>query len=157
MKNLHLILLLALFTSVLANAQELIETKIYSNFVGDSVPIKIWLPRDYDESEHYPTIYEFIYDHSNYIAATASNIWDIPKVIVVWAKIEGGNEHYSSPNLTDIGNKYYAFVKNELIDYISKNYNTSKLKIATGLSQGADYVNYILRNDPSLFDRYMIF
>ena len=146
-----------LLPTTLLKSQSLIAKKIFSTYVNDSVPIKIWLPKDYSQSEQYPVIYEFIYDHTNYIAATASNIWDIPKSIVVWAQIEGGNEHYSNPNLTDKGEKYYAFVKNELINYVSKEYNTTNLRIAAGLSQGADYINYILRNDPSLFNSYLIF
>lgn len=141
----------------LLKAQTLITKKIFSTYVNDSVPVKIWLPKDYSAEERYPVLYEFIYDHSNYIAATASNIGDIPKLIVVWAQIEGGNEHYSSPNLSDKGEKYYNFIKNELIKYISKEYNVANIRIAAGLSQGADYVNYILRNNPSLFNSYLIF
>lgn len=157
MKNFLVVLFAFSLFPTFVNSQTLVTKKIFSTYVNDSVPIKIWLPKDYSQSERYPVIYEFIYDHTNYIAATASNIWDIPKAIVVWAQIEGGNEHYSSPNLSDKGEKYYNFVKNELINYISKEYNTANLRIAIGLSQGADYVNYILRNDPSLFNSYLIF
>ena len=141
----------------LGKSQNLVTTKIFSTYVNDSVSVKIWLPKDYAATEKYPVLYEFIYDHANYIAATASNIWDIPKIIVVWAQIEGGNEHYSSPNLDEKGEKYYNFIKNELISYISKAYHTANTRIAAGLSQGADYSNYILRNDPSLFNSYLIF
>ncbi|MBS1670035.1 MAG: hypothetical protein JST94_01020 [Bacteroidetes bacterium] len=154
----YLIVLVIMFSlPALLKAQTLITKKIFSTYVNDSVSIKIWLPKDYSADERYPVLYEFIYDHTNYIAATASNIWDIPKLIVVWAQIEGGNEHYSSPNLSDKGEKYYSFIKNEFINYISKEYNTANIRIAAGLSQGADYVNYILRNNPSLFNSYLIF
>ena len=142
---------------IFVKSQSLITTKIYSTYVNDSIPIKVWLPKNYSKSEKYPVIYEFVYDHTNYIAATASNMWDVPNLIVVWAQIEGGNEDYKSPNLTNEGMKYYAFVKNELINYVEKEYNTTNLRIAAGLSQGADYINYILRNDPSLFNTYLVF
>jgi predicted esterase len=157
MKRLLVVLSLLLLFPALVNSQSLVTKKIFSTSVNDSISIKIWLPKNYSKTEQYPTIYEFIYDHSNYIAATASNMWDVPNLIVVWAEIEGGNEDYSSPNLTDKGQKYYAFVKNELISYISKEYNTTNFRIAAGLSQGADYINYILRNDPSLFSSYLAF
>jgi len=138
-------------------AQTLIEEKIPSAYLKDSVAAKIFLPPGYSESERYPVVYEFIYDHSNYIAATAANIFDIPKIITVWVKIEGGNEHYSSPELSDVGKNYYAFVANELIPFISGRYRTANFNIAAGLSQGADYINYILRNNPSLFQAYLNF
>lgn len=157
MKKLLIVLYVFFLLPIFVKSQSLITTKIYSNYVNDSIPIKVWLPKNYSKSEHYPVIYEFIYDHTNYIAATASNMWDVPNLIVVWAQIEGGNDNYSSPNLTDKGEKYYAFIKNELINYISKKYSTAKFKIAAGLSQGADYINYILRNDPSLFNSYLAF
>lgn len=157
MKKLLIILNLLLLFPTLLGAQSLVAKKIFSKYVNDSIPVKIWLPKDYSKTEKYSTVYEFIYDHTNYIAATASNMWDVPNLIVVWAKIEGGNEDYKSPNLTDKGQKYYSFVKNELINYISKEYNTTNFRIAAGLSQGADYINYILRNDPSLFSSYLVF
>ncbi|MEJ7823215.1 MAG: alpha/beta hydrolase-fold protein [Chitinophagaceae bacterium] len=157
MKKQFIVLSVMLLFPALLYCQSIVTKKIFSTHVNDSIPIKIWLPKNYSKSERYPTIYEFIYDHSNYIAATASNMWDVPNSIVVFAKIEGGNEDYKSPNLTDKGEKYYAFVKNELISYVSKEYNTTNYRIAAGLSQGADYINYILRNDPSLFSSYLIF
>jgi uncharacterized protein len=157
MKRLLVVLSLLLLFPALVNSQSLVTKKIYSTYVNDSIPIKIWLPKNYSKTEQYPTIYEFIYDHTNYIAATASNMWDVPNLVVVWAEIEGGNEDYKSPILTDKGEKYYAFVKNELINYVSKEYNTTNFRIAAGLSQGADYINYILRNDPSLFSSYLVF
>ena len=146
-----------LLPPALLKSQSVVTKKIFSTYVNDSIPIKIWLPKNYSKAEKYPTIYEFIYDHTNYIAATASNLWDIPNLIVVHAEIEGGNESYKSPNLTEKGEKYYAFVKNELINYVSKEYSTTNFRIAAGLSQGADYINYILRNDPSLFSSYLVF
>ncbi|MBO9684548.1 MAG: hypothetical protein J7502_18085, partial [Flavisolibacter sp.] len=55
------------------------------------------------------------------------------------------------------GENYYNFIKKELLNYISKEYSTASFRIAAGLSQGADYVNYTLRNNPSLFNSYLIF
>ncbi|MGF7079287.1 alpha/beta hydrolase-fold protein [Mucilaginibacter sp. UYCu711] len=157
MKRAFLILYLSVLLPAFVSAQTLVTKKIFSAYVKDSVTVDVYLPKNYSKTEKYPTVYEFIYDHANYIAATANNIWDIPNVIVVHAKIKGGNEDYKSPNLTDEGARYYGFVKNELIPYISKTYNTVNLRVAVGLSQGADYINYILRNDPSLFNTYLNF
>lgn len=156
MKRLLIVFNILLLSTIFVKSQSLVTKKVYSAYVQDSILIKIWLPKDYVKTERYPVIYEFIYDHSNYIAATASNMGDVPKVIVIWAQIEGGSD-YKSPNLSDKGNKYYSFIKNELINYVSKEYNTTNFRIAAGLSQGADYINYMLRNDPSLFSSYLVF
>jgi len=157
MKGLLIIFYTLLLSTSPAHSQSLVTTNLFSSSVQDSILVKIWLPQNYSKEKKYPVIYEFIYDHSNYIAATSSNIWDVPQVIVVWAQIKGGNEDYLSPNLTEEGGKYYSFVKNELIDYVTKQYNATGFKVAAGLSQGADYVNYILRNDPSVFNAYWLF
>lgn len=156
MKKLVIITCLLLLFSAPFYAQSLVTTKIFSVNVKDSIPIKIWLPKNYSNTKQYPVVYEFVYDHTNYIAATASNMGGIPEIIVVFAQIDPGN-HYRGPHLTDEGEKYYAFVKDELVNYISKEYSTANFRIAAGLSQGADYINYVLRNDPSLFKSYLIF
>ncbi len=156
MKKLFIVAYMLLMFPAFSYAQTLVTKKIFSASVNDSIPVKVWLPKNYSNAKQYPVIYEFIYDHTNYIAATANNMGEIPEVIVVFAQIDPGN-NYTSPNLTDIGQKYYAFVKDELLNYISKEYSTNNFRIAAGLSQGADYVNYILRNDPSLFKSYLIF
>lgn len=156
MKKLFIVACMLVMFSAFSYAQSLVTKKIFSVSVQDSIPIKVWLPKNYSNAKQYPVIYEFVYDHTNYIAATASNMWDIPEIIVVFAQLDPGN-NYTSPNLTDIGQKYYAFVKDELLNYISKEYSINNFRIAAGLSQGADYVNYILRNDPSLFKSYLIF
>jgi hypothetical protein len=157
MKKTSIILYLSVLMPAFVNAQTLVTRKLFSAYIKDSVTVEVYLPKNFTKTEKYPTIYEFIYDHANYIAATASNMWDIPHLLVIHAEIEGGNGDYKSPKLTDEGGKYYSFVKNELIPYISKTYNATNLRLAAGLSQGADYINYILRNDPGLFHAYLNF
>jgi len=156
MRKVGILALLFISFVQLITAQKLEKFKMFSTFVNDSITVKVWLPEDYKPTERYSVIYEFIYDHSNYLAATMQNMWNMPKTIVVYAQIEGGNEHYSNPQLSATGLKYYSFVKNELISYITQHYHTT-YRTATGLSQGADYITYILRNDPKLFNSYLIF
>ena len=153
----YLLFLLSVFAFGQNNPK--LETfKMYSQNVKDSIDVKVWLPFDYDKtSEKYPVLFECVYDHTNFLAATFANIWNSPKTIVVFANIEAGNEHYSSPQLTEKGQQYYAFIKDELFQNLKKKYRTSDYKIATGLSQGGDYLGYILRNNPNLFNSYLFF
>ncbi len=150
MKKVFIVASLLLLFLQTSYGQSLVTRNIFSIKVRDSIPIKIWLPKNYSNSKQYPVVYEFVYDHTNYIAATASNIWDIPEIIVVFAQIKPGND-YTSPDLSKIGQEYYAFVKEELLTYISKQYSVNNFRIAAGLSQGADYVNYIFRKIYSFF------
>ena len=138
-----------------ANGQELINEKFYSKSVEETIDLKIWLPKDYLSEKSYPVIYEFVYDHSGYIAATLNHLYECPKAIVVHASFYPGTS-YEEPTLSAKGEKYYQFVKDELLPHIERKYKTLH-KTATGLSQGADYVNYILRTNPELFDAYMIY
>lgn len=138
-----------------AKGQELINEKLYSSSVQDSIDVKVWLPKNYDSQKSYPVIYEFVYDHSDYIAATLNHVYQCPSTIVVHASFSPGTS-YEKPTLSDKGEAYYQFVKEELLPHIEKKYKTLH-RTATGLSQGAHYVNYILRTNPELFDTYMIF
>ncbi|MEM1220132.1 MAG: alpha/beta hydrolase-fold protein [Bacteroidota bacterium] len=150
-----ILILILLVHSLNAQAQELIQENVYSQSVGDSVELKVWLPKNYDAGNSYPVIYEFVYDHTDYIAATLNHLYECPSAIVVHASFFPGTS-YDEPTLSAEGKKYYQFVKEELLSYIELKYHTVH-RTAMGLSQGADYVNYILRTNPELFDAYMIF
>lgn len=159
-KTTHLLILLIVGLFVNAQGQilgysKLVKETLYSSSVKDSVEVKVWLPRNYNSNNSYPVIYEFVYDHSDYIAATLNHLYQYPAAIVVHASFYPGTS-YQKPTLSVQGEKYYQFVKDELLPYIKKKYKT-RHRTATGLSQGADYVNYILRTNPELFDAYMIF
>lgn len=158
-KKTHLLISLVVFFVVglflNTHGQKLVNEKLYASSVKDSIEVKVWLPRNYDSKKSYPVIYEFVYDHSDYIAATINHLYGYPSAIVVHARFMPGTS-YKKPTLSDKGAKHYQFVKDELLPYIKKKYKT-RHKTATGLSQGADYVNYILRTNPELFDAYMIF
>ena len=140
-----------------AFAQTSIKKKYYSGFVKDSVDVTIWLPDKYVPLEKHPVFYDLVYDHSNYLSAVLQNYFEAPKSIVIHPEYDPGNGHYSNPELTEAGRKYYQFLTKELIPTIEKEYNTTQYRVAVGLSQGADYVNYILRNNPELFKAWLIF
>jgi predicted alpha/beta superfamily hydrolase len=158
-KNAPLFLALAiqLLIPLQLYSQVLTERKIYSKNIKGEVTVRIWLPDGFSKTEKYPVIYEFVYDHTNFIAHTAANVYEMPKCVVVYTGIRTGNEHYSSPSLSENGKKYYAFLTDELIPLVEKEYGGSNYRIAAGMSQGADYVNYIFRNDPGLFAGYLLF
>lgn len=150
-------LILFFLIGLLSNlkAQELVRETFYSESANDSIEIKIWLPENYASEKSYPVIYEFVYDHSDYIAATLKQLFHCPSTLVVHASFNPGTS-YAHPNMTPAGEGYYQFVKDELIPHIERRYKTLH-RTAIGLSQGADYVNYILRTNPELFQAYMIY
>ena len=156
MKQVQNIVIIFLFGFVSQiTAQKLVKESIYSASLKDWVEVKVWLPENYSPEKKYPVIYEFVYDHSNFIAATLDNLFRTPDAIVVFSKFVPGTS-YENPSLTKEGEGYYHFVTKEMIPFIKKKYNTLH-STAVGLSQGADYINYILRTDPELFDAYLIY
>lgn len=157
MRSLSILLLLAFLAGQPLLAQKEIRRNYYAAATGDSVPVKIWLPAGYDPRERYPVFYEFVYDHSGFLAAVLQHYFDAPKSIVVYVSFDPGNSHYSNPRLTESGQKKHRFLLQELIPAIEKEFSASAYRVAVGLSQGADYVNYILRNDPGVFAAYLIF
>jgi len=154
-QNKHLLFLILVGFFFHASGQKLVNEVYYSPSVGDTIEVKVWLPKDYDSTKGYPVIYEFVYDHSDYIAHTLNHLYECPAAIVVHARFYPGTS-YDEPTLSAEGEKYYQFVTAELLPYIEQKYRTLH-STAAGLSQGADYVNYILRTNPELFDAFMIF
>jgi len=85
---------LFLFLVEFTYSQTMVNEKIYFSETKDSVDVKVWLPKDYSKEKAYPVLYEFAYDHTNFISATLDNYYRIPEIIVVYAKVVSGNSHY---------------------------------------------------------------
>ena len=145
------------FLSLNLFSQELKKEVYYNESSQDSIKLSIWLPKEYSKGHKYPFFYEFYYDHSNFISASLDQIFDIPKSIVVSIDMTYGNDHYNSPQLTKLGEQNYLFLIKKVLPEIEEKYGCSNLRIAVGLSAGADYCNYILRNNPNSFNYYLIF
>lgn len=158
---------LFVFALTQTNAQTKYK-KIESIKLGQEREIKIQLPRGYnkDDKKKYPVIY--VFDGDYLFEPVAGNVdylayWeDMPDAIVVGInQIETRNtDSFYSPTTmlpADEGAQFFEFVGMELIPYISKNYRTEDFRLAVGHGKMANFINYYLLKENSLFKGFLVF
>lgn len=143
--------------------------KIHSDILNEDRNILVYLPDNYASSQiKYPVIY--LLDGNYFFLPTSgmveflSKINKAPKMIVV-AIINTNRFRDFSPPTSDIANpdssdtegapRFLAFLKNELIPYMNKNYRTEIYNIFIGHSLGGLFIIYTLLSEPQLFDAYI--
>lgn len=150
--------------------------EINSKELEEKRTLNIYLPQGYnpDSASVYPVIY--VLDGSQYedfphIAGLAQfmNMYEIlPKSIVVGISNLGKSRYrdftYLSDDKQDLkaipnnggSEKFMAYIENEVIPLIEKNYKTSSHKTVIGQSLGGLLATEILFKKPYLFDDYVI-
>lgn len=125
-----------------------------------------------DAGQRYPVIY--VLDgssqdiHTAESAALLARIGLMPEVIVVGipnVSGEGRQRDYTPPDMrqdTDPsntamggGDAFLAFLREELIPQIERDYRTRSKRMLAGHSRGALFVVYALTADPELFEAYI--
>lgn len=149
------------------------QQTILSTVLSEQRQYLVHLPESYERAptRRYPVIY--VLDgssqdvHTAASAALMARIGVTPEVIVVGIPNisgKGRQRDYTPPGMlqdlddkdSDKGHadKFLAFVRDELIPKIEKNYRTSSKRILAGNSRGGLFVVYALSADPSLFNAY---
>lgn len=164
MTNLRLLLFFLCF-SFIGFSQAKYET-ISSSILGQDRELKIMLPRGYDSQDEkaYPVIY--VFDGDYLFEPVSGNVdyyayWeDIPESIVV-----GINQYdfraedlaYSEQNSLPVetGASFLEFVGKELIPFIEDNYKTESFRVAVGHGETANFINYYLLQNNSIFNAYI--
>ena len=161
------------YESVLMKNTEL--KSIYSEIVKDSFYLYIKLPKNYyNENKNYPVLYLLDGDISFPMATSIVRYQQygnhIPDIIIIgigYGTMMNDNEinlrgrDYNLPEverngLRGGGDKYLAFLKDELIPYSESIYRiNSDDRAISGHSLSAQYVIYILFSEPELFQKYI--
>jgi len=147
------------------------EQSLHSAVLKEDRPYLVRLPESYgrDRTRRYPVLY--VLDgssqdgHTAASAALMARIGVMPEVIVVGIPNVGGEgrqRDYTPPDMRqDIDRKdsprgqadrFHAFLENDLIPRIEKDYRTARPRMLAGYSRGALFVVYSLLREPSLFD-----
>jgi len=143
--------------------------KIHSDILNEDRNFLIYLPDNYASSQiKYPVIY--LLDGNYFFLPTSgmveflSKINKVPKMIVV-AIVNTDRFRDFSPPTSDVadpdssdtrgGARFLAFLKNELMPYMNKNYRTETYNIFIGHSLGGLFVIYTLLSEPQLFGAYI--
>lgn len=173
-KSTFLLLLLLLATNTFAQLKEgiIIRDTIYSNELKEKRALEIVLPVEYGKENvmSYDALYITDGEWNTQIVTNISRFLEIQfipaNIIVSIPNVykDGKNmrdrdltpTHHAMWELSGGADKYYAFIKKELMPYINKKYRTSGLNTLYGGSFGGVFTMYSLLKDPRLFQSYLI-
>ncbi|ASV30441.1 alpha/beta hydrolase [Maribacter cobaltidurans] len=128
--------------------------------------VQYYFPPNLDETKKYPLIVvldaNYLFDQVVAVSKYYSEFHGMPESIVV-----GVNQSKNSIRLDDCafdpasglpnekGKKFYEFIGMELIPYLDLNYSTAPFKMIFGYDITANFQNYWLFKDNSVFDAYV--
>ncbi len=154
--------------------KSVIQTKLFSDILGEEREIIIHLPRNYDSTLTYPVMY--VLDGGSqdmHIAATFDVLTTVgysPKAIIVGIpNMTGENrERNLTPPFMRRDNddensklgeadKFIAFMESELFPFMEDKYHASQVRLISGNSRGGLFVMYSLVYKPDLFNARFCF
>lgn len=155
----------ALLLCLGASAQ--VTQEIFESFkLQERRDVQYYIPEDYDAEKKYPLIVvldgEYLFDQVVAISKVYSKFHGMPQMLVV-----GINQSENSIRLDDCawdeenglpsekGKKFFEFLGMELIPYMDLNYSTAPFKMIMGYDITANFQNYWLFKENSLFNAYV--
>ncbi|MDE3743082.1 alpha/beta hydrolase [Maribacter polysaccharolyticus] len=160
--------LLLLYTFLLCfglNAQ--VTKEIFESFkLQERRDVSYYFPEEYNEENKHPLIVVLDADYLfEQVVATAkyySKFHGMPECIVVGVHQSKEGIRYDDCAFDpetglpeDKGSKFFEFLGMEIIPYLDLNYNTAPFKMIVGYDITANYENYWLFKDRSLFNAYI--
>ncbi|WP_439128478.1 alpha/beta hydrolase-fold protein [Polaribacter sp.] len=155
-----------LFFSFYSFSQKIIEKTLNSDFVDTDRKIKIYLPQGYDPDaeKNYPLAivldetYLFDVFIGNTVLFAAKD--KAPKQIVVgieMSKTRKKDTYFNINNgkFTADNEKFYQFLKNEVLFYVESNYKTSPFISLVGEGAAANMIANFLREDTPFINSFI--
>lgn len=156
---------LAFFIYLGTNAQ--VTQEIFESFkLQERRDVKYYIPEDYSVNKKYPLIIvldaEYLFDNVVATAKFYSTFQRMPQSIIV-----GINQNKNGIRLDDCafdentglpGDKakqFFEFIGMELIPYLDTKYKTAPFKMIVGYDISANFSNYFLFKEESLFNSYV--
>ena len=156
--------LLALLFCAVSNAQ--VKEEIFESFkLQERRDVKYYFPEDYDPEKKYPLVVvldaEYLFDQVVATSRFYSDFQGMPQTIVLgiyqsddirWEDCEfEGDTGLPSEK----GKQFYEFLGMEIIPYLETSFNIAPFKIFVGYDITANFGNYYLFKDRSLFNAYI--
>ena len=161
----HLLILFAFFFCIAADAQ--VKVEIFESFkLQERRDVRYYFPEDYDEEKKYPLIVvldgEYLFDQVVANAKFYSKFHGMPQSIIVGVE-QSENEirlddcafEPDSGLPSEKGKKFFEFLGMEIIPYLDLNYSTAPFKMVVGYDITANFMNYWLFKENSLFNAYI--
>ncbi|MGI9550601.1 MAG: alpha/beta hydrolase [Aurantibacter sp.] len=161
----RLLILFSFFLCLGATAQ--IKVEIFESFkLQERRDVKYYFPEDYDAEKKYPLIVvldgEYLFEQVVANAKFYSKFHGMPQSIVVGIE-QSENEirlddcafEPDSGLPSEKGNQFFEFLGMEIIPYLDLNYSTAPFKMIVGYDITANFTNYWLFKENSLFNAYI--
>src|SRR5690606_29566258 len=143
-----------------------VKKEIFESFkLQERRNVSYYFPEDYSKDKKYPLLvvldaqdlFELVVAHVKF----QSRLERMPQVIVVGVDQEGGQGwedcgfDQASGLPHDKGKQFYEFLGTELIPYLETHYSTAPFKMFIGYDLTANFGNFYLFKDRSLFNAYV--
>ncbi|WP_437369440.1 alpha/beta hydrolase [Maribacter litoralis] len=163
MRNLSFIF--ALLFGLTSYAQ--VTQEIFESFkLQERRDVHYYFPENLDETKKYPIIIvldgEYLFEQVVVTSKFYSRFHGMPQSIVVGIDQSKNDLRYEdcafdpeSGLPTEKGKSFYEFIGMELIPYLDLNYSTAPFKMIVGYDLTANFMNYWLFKDNSIFDGYV--
>ncbi len=158
-------IIFALFFGVISYSQTTQE--IFESFkLQERRDVHYYFPENMDEDKKYPLIIvldgEYLFEQVVASSKFYSRFHGMPQSIVVGVDQSKNDLRYEdcafdneSGLPSEKGKNFYEFIGMELIPYLDLNYSTAPFKMIVGYDITANFMNYWLFKDNSIFDAYI--
>lgn len=156
--------LMALLFCILGQAQ--VKQEIFESFkLQERRDVKYYFPEDYDPEKKYPLVVvldaEYLFDQVVATSKFYSDFQGMPQTIVLGI-YQGNDLRWDDCDFegdtglpSEKGKQFYEFLGMEIIPYLETNFNTAPFKIFVGYDITANFGNYFLFKDRSIFNAFI--
>lgn len=159
------VLLLTLCLGYLASAQ--VKQEIFESFkLQERRDVQYYFPEGLDDTKKYPLIIvldgNYLFDQVVATSKFYSDFHGMPESIIVGINQSKNDLRYEDCEFdpesglpSEKGKSFYEFIGMELIPYLDLNFSTAPFKMIVGYDITANFENYWLFKDNSIFDAYV--
>ncbi|AIY12372.1 alpha/beta hydrolase [Cellulophaga baltica] len=156
---------LTFFLYLGSNAQ--VTQEIFESFkLQERRDVQYYIPENYTQEKKYPLIIvldaEYMFENVVATAKFYSRFHGMPEAIIAGVNQSKDNERYQDCAFdeatglpSDSSKLFFEFLGMELIPYLETSYNTAPFKMIVGYDITANFSNYYLFKEDSLFNSYV--
>ncbi|NJB71220.1 hypothetical protein GGR42_001682 [Saonia flava] len=160
-------ILIAIFLLACIGLTAQVTQEIFESFkLQERRDVKYYFPEDYSEEKKYPIIVvldaEYLFDNVVSNAKFYSTFHRMPQAIIVGVNQSKNDLRWEDCAYDEInglptekGKNFYEFLGMELIPYLETSYSTAPFKMFVGYDITANFGNFFLFKEASLFNAYV--